>query len=179
MRRLVPSVEEIFPGQGEPCYTYEKGMGCGRMNRTRSINLIRMVKFFLFSVSAGVIETLAFTLLNETIGWPYWPCYLIALTLSVLYNFTLNRRFTFRSTANVPLAMTKVFLFYCVFTPLSTWLGQVFADGGGNEYLILVVTMAVNLVTEYLYCQFVVYRGTIDTKEVSAGRERQHAKVEE
>ena len=84
--------------------------------------LWRAVKFTLFSVSAGVIEIVSFALLNELTSWSYWPCYLIALVLSVLWNFTLNRKFTFRSANNVPLAMMKVALYYAVFTPLSTIL---------------------------------------------------------
>lgn len=74
----------------------------------------RGIKFALFSVSAGVIEFAAFALLDGFTPWPYWPKYLIALVLSVLWNFTLNRRFTFRSAGNVPVAMLKVALFYAV-----------------------------------------------------------------
>ena len=91
------------------------------MNRKE---LLRSLKFLLFSISAGVIELAAFSLLNELTAWSYWPCYLIALALSVLWNFTLNRRYTFQSANNVPKAMALVFAFYCVFTPLSTWLGD-------------------------------------------------------
>ena len=133
------------------------------MINEKNRDLVRMVKFVLFSISAGVIQAVSFTLLHEIMHWPYWPCYLIALVLSVLYNFTLNRRFTFQSAANVPIAMLKVFLYYFVFTPLSTWLGQLASNAGGNEYLILFVTMAANLVTEFLFCRFVVYRGNMDT----------------
>ena len=82
---------------------------------------IQVIKFFLFSVSAGVIETVSFAALKAITRWTYWPCYLIALILSVLWNFTLNREFTFKSANNVPKAMFQVFLFYCVFTPCSTW----------------------------------------------------------
>ena len=90
--------------------------------------LLRTLKFVFFSLSAGIIELVSFSLLNELVKWPYWPCYLIALTLSVLWNFTLNRRFTFQSASNVPVAMVKVFAFYCVFTPVSTWLGNYLAE---------------------------------------------------
>lgn len=58
-------------------------------------DLIRSVKFTLFSVSAGVIQIGSFTLLNELLHLDYWVSYLIALILSVLWNFTLNRRYTF------------------------------------------------------------------------------------
>jgi len=125
----------------------------------------QVMKFTLFSISAGVIEVLAFTLLNEMLHWQYWPAYLTALILSVLWNFTLNRRYTFQSAANVPVAMAKVFAFYLVFTPLSTWLGQLAETAGVNEYIVLAVTMLSNFVLEYLYCKLVVYRGQEYTRK--------------
>lgn len=135
-------------------------------------DLIRAVKFVLFSCGAGIIQVLAFTLLNEAVKLPYWPAYLTALVLSVLYNFTVNRKFTFKSAANIPIAMLKVFGYYCVFTPVSTWLGDYFAETKGvNEYIVLAVTMACNLATEFLFCRYVVYRNSIDTNE-SAQKEK-------
>ena len=130
--------------------------------------LIRSLKFLLFSISAGVIELVAFSLLNELTHWSYWPCYLIALVLSVLWNFTLNRRYTFQSANNVPRAMALVFGFYCVFTPLSTLLGSYLADTlAWNEYLVTALNMAANFVLEYLYDRLVVFRGTIDTNALA------------
>lgn len=130
--------------------------------------LLRSVKFFLFSISAGAVELAAFSLLNELTEWSYWPCYLIALTLSVLWNFTLNRRYTFQSASNVPKAMALVFAFYCVFTPLSTWLGHCLADGlGWNEYLVTGINMIANFVLEFLYDRFVVFRDSLDTNSVA------------
>ncbi len=131
-------------------------------------NTLQAVKFALFSASAGIIQVVSFTLLNEVVKLPYWPAYLIALILSIVWNFTLNRRYTFRSAANVPVAMAKVFGFYLVFTPLSTWLGDLATDKGVNEYIVLALTMLANFVLEYLFCKFVVYRGqenTIDEKK--------------
>ncbi len=126
--------------------------------------IIRMVKFFLFSVSAGVIEMSAFALLNELTSWTYWPCYLIALTLSVLWNFTLNRNFTFQSASNVPVAMIKIAIFYCIFTPVTALLGNYLAeDLQWNEYLVTAINMVLNLTTEYLYDRFYVFGKTIDT----------------
>jgi len=126
--------------------------------------IIRGLKFLGFSVSAGVIELLAFTLLNEVFALPYWGSYLAALLLSVLWNFTLNRKFTFQSAANVPVAMLKVAAFYCVFTPFTTILGNYLAETlMWNEYLVTLINMAINLSTEYLYDRFFVFRGTLDT----------------
>ena len=130
--------------------------------------LVRSLKFFLFSVSAGIIEIIAFSILNELTAWSYWPCYLIALALSVLWNFTLNRRYTFQSANNVPLAMVQVLGFYCVFTPVSTILGNYLADTlMWNEYLVTAMNMAANFILEYLYDRFVVFRGSIDTNAVA------------
>lgn len=139
-------------------------------SQTKKENLMQMLKFFLFSCSAGVIEALSFALLNEVARLSYWPAYLIALVLSVVWNFTLNRSFTFQSAANVPIAMLKIFGYYCVFTPVSTILGNYFADTVGvNEYIVLFVTMVLNLITEYLFSRFVVYRGTIGTRKKESG----------
>ncbi len=127
---------------------------------------LRIFKFFMFSVSAGIIEIISFTILNELTEWSYWPCYLIALILSVLWNFTLNRKFTFQSASNVPVAMAKVFAFYCVFTPVTTISGNYLAeDLLWNEYIVTGINMALNISTEYLYDRFVVFRKTIDTNE--------------
>lgn len=126
---------------------------------------VRIVKFVLFSASAGIIEMGAFALLNEFIGWRYWPCYLIALVLSVLWNFTLNRRFTFQSYANVPKAMFLVAMYYVVFTPTTTWLGDWLAeDCLWNEYLVTAINMVLNLITEYLFQRYVVYRHAVDER---------------
>ncbi len=134
---------------------------------TKKENYEQVIKFILFSISAGIIEIGSFTLFDELLfpSWEYWPKYLIALILSVLWNFTLNREFTFKSANNVPKAMLLVFLFYCVFTPVSTIGGDYLADKGWNEYVILGITMACNLTTEFLYDRYVVYRGTMNTNK--------------
>jgi len=124
----------------------------------------RALKFVLFSISAGLIQILSFTLLNELCHLPYWISYLVALVLSVLWNFTLNRKFTFRSANNVPVAMAKVAAYYAVFTPLSTLLGQWLTDSlGWNEYLVTGINMILNFVTEFLYQRFVVFGKSIDS----------------
>ena len=135
--------------------------------------LIRSLKFLLFSVSAGLIQIGLFTLLNELIlPNHYWLCYLIALAASVVWNFTFNRRFTFQSAANVPVAMLLVFAYYCVFTPLSTWLEDWLTVGcGWNEYLVTFLNMALNFVTEFVWQRFVVFRNNIDNNE--AARKKQ------
>lgn len=128
--------------------------------------LIRAVKFTLFSASAGLIQ-IAVTFLIAQFLIPqdelYWIPYLIGLVCSVVYNFTVNRKFTFHSAANVPVAMAKVFAFYCVFTPLSTlWVKYFTETLHWNEILVQAGTMLVNFVTEYLFTRFVVFRNQID-----------------
>ena len=124
--------------------------------------LYQALKFLLFSISAGVIQIGSFALLEIFIK-TYWIAYLISLLLSIIWNFTLNRRYTFKSAANVPVAMAKLLGFYALFTPLSTWLGDIAEGAGVNDFLILVVTMISNFALEYLFCKFVVYRGKENT----------------
>lgn len=131
---------------------------------------LRFLKFAIFSASAGLIELGCFTLLNEITTWNYWPCYLIALLLSVLWNFTLNRKFTFHAATNIPVAMLKVLAYYAVFTPLSTLLGDYLAETlQWNEYLVTILNMVINFVTEFLYQRFFVFGKSIDSDK-SASR---------
>ena len=125
--------------------------------------LLRAVKFTLFSISAGIIEALTFTLMNEIFHWEYWLCQLLSLTLSVLWNFTLNRKLTFRSAGNVPIAMLKVAAFYAVFAPLSTWGGAQLVALGWLEYIVKALSMICNFVLEFLYDRFFVFGASIDT----------------
>ncbi len=124
--------------------------------------ILQAIKFTLFSISAGVIQIGSFALFELFIE-NYWVKYLPSLLLSILWNFTLNRRYTFKSAANVPIAMLKVLGFYAVFTPLSTILGDLAAEKGVLDFIVLVVTMLANFVLEFLFCKFVVYRGKEDT----------------
>ena len=128
----------------------------------------RAIKFTLFSASAGLIQIGSFALFKELLHFPNWLSYLLALILSVLWNFTLNRKFTFKSANNVPVAMLKVACYYAVFTPLSTLLERWLADSlGWNGYLVTAINMILNFVTEYLYDTFVVFRGSIDTNDLA------------
>lgn len=137
------------------------------------------LKFTLFSISAGIIQIGTYTLFYEAFHWAPWLAYLVSLILSVLWNYTFNRRYTFRSDANVGRSMLLVALYYVVFTPLSTWwtaaltgenpftAAQASPDGAMNNYVVQAGTMLINFITEFLYQKFVVYRGTIDTNEIA------------
>ena len=126
--------------------------------------ILRTIKFTLFSISAGAIELGTFALLYHVLKLPYWPCYLTALVLSVLWNFTLNRKFTFQSASNVPIAMLKVALYYAFFTPITTIGGNYLVEYlHWNDYLVTGLNMVLNLSTEYIYDRFVVFKDSIDT----------------
>lgn len=127
--------------------------------------MIRTLKFVLFSASAGIIQVLSFTMMEVLLHLTHWAAYLVALILSVLWNFTLNRKFTFCSANNVPVAMMKVAVFYLIFTPLSTWWTAVLTGPKvrWNEYIVLAGTMLINFLTEYLYDRFIVFGKSIDT----------------
>lgn len=127
-------------------------------------SIIQMIKFTLFSASAGIIQVLSFALFSEVFNFIYWPSYLISLILSIIWNFTLNRQYTFKSAANIPIAMMKLFGFYAVFTPLSTWLGHIAEKAGINDYIILAVTMLSNFVLEFSFCKFVIYKNQENTR---------------
>lgn len=128
--------------------------------------LLRTIKFTLFSLSAGVIEISLFELLDKLTNMPYWPCYLIALVASVIWNFTLNRNFTFQSANNIPIAMFKVFCYYLVFTPVTTLLGNYLAESLlWNGTVVTLLNMVLNFITEYLFDRFYVFRDSIDTRK--------------
>lgn len=135
------------------------------INEEKKKNIIQVIKFALFSTSAGIIQTLLFTLLNEIATFPYALSYGIALAASVLWNFTFNRKFTFKSASNVPKAMLLAFTFYIFFAPLSIWGGDALEGAGWNEYLVLAITMLLNLTLEFLWQKFVVFRDTNTKKE--------------
>ena len=127
-------------------------------------SVVQMIKFTLFSASAGIVQVITFIVFNELFHWVYWPAYLTSLVLSIIWSFTFNRRYTFKSAANIPVAMLKLFGFYIVFTPLSTWCGHLAETIGINDYIILFVTMISNFVLEFLFSKFVIYKNQENTR---------------
>lgn len=126
--------------------------------------LIRTVKYALVAASAGIIQMGTFAIFESVLKTTYWTGYLISLILSVIWNFTLNRRYTFKSAANIPAAMLKVLAYYAVFTPLSTLLGNYLAETvGWNGYVVEIISMLLNFITEFLFQRFVVFRNSIDS----------------
>ena len=138
-------------------------------------NILQTVKFALFSASAGIIQITTYALFFEVCHFKEWVAYLISLVLSVLWNFTFNRKFTFKSANNVPIAMLKVAAYYCVFTPLSTWFTKyATTDLLWNNYPVEVICMLTNFVTEFLFDRFVVFRNSMNTNDV-AKKDREKA----
>lgn len=136
------------------------------MTKNSTKEFFRFIKFAAFSVSAGLIQIISFAVLNEFLRWNYWACYLIALVLSVVWNFTLNRKFTFKSANNVPIAMMKTLGYYAVFTPVSTIAGDYLAETlMWNEYIVTILNMLVNFITEFLYQRYFVFGKSIDTSK--------------
>jgi len=145
---------------------------------SRRQNIVQAVKFTIFSASAGAIQFGTFTLLEKLTDLSYWPMYLPALILSVVYNFTINRRFTFKSANNVPIAMLKVAGYYLVFTPLSTWWGDALTKGlGWNYYIVLIGTMLVNFITEFLFDRFFVFGKSINTNKLGIKENEKEAQL--
>lgn len=132
---------------------------------TKKKELKRAVLFTLFSISAGIIQLLSEQLMFKVFGWDYWVSYLIALVLSVIWNFTFNRNITFASASNIPVAMLKVAAFYVVFTPLSTWGGAALVQTGWNADVVMLLSMLCNFALEFLYDRFFVFRNSLDTKK--------------
>ena len=141
--------------------------------KEKRAELWRSLKFLLFSISAGLIEFGSFSLLTLipylALKENYWIPATISLVLSVLWNFTFNRRFTFQSANNIPVAMLKTLAYYVVFAPLSIWLAQMYLIDqlGWNEFLVKACVMVVNFITEFLYQRFLVFGKTLDTNDIA------------
>ena len=130
-------------------------------------NLWQIIKFTLFSISAGIVQIASFSIFDYLFHWDYWVAYIISLVLSVIWNFTFNRRYTFKSAKNIPYAMTLVVLYYLVFTPLSTWWGFELEKLGTPDILVTAISMIINFVTEFLYQKFIVYRNAENTNDLA------------
>ena len=140
-----------------------------KQNETLKKNVWQVIKFTLFSASAGIIQLGTFEVFSKLFSWDYWLAYGLSLLLSVLWNYTFNRRYTFRSNKNVPKAMALVFLYYVAFAPASIWWGNALTNAGWNEDLVMIGTMLINFVTEFLYQRMVVYKNSIDTNDLVKG----------
>ena len=149
------------------------------MEKTKLKEFFRALKFLIISISAGLIQIGSFTLMNEVFKFNYWVAYLVSLLLSIIWNFTINRKVTFKASDNYKISMLLVLAFYAVFTPVSTILGNLAETNGVNEYLVLAVTMVANFLLEFVYCRYVVYRKTCDTMPEKRKKDKIEEKPEE
>ena len=134
---------------------------------TKKQQFFQFLKFLAFSLSAGVIQLLSFELLYTwTACLPWWPSYLISIVLSVIWNFTFNRKFTFKSASNVPLAMLLVTIYYCAFIPLSVFGGDALEGIGWNGTLVTVLMMVINFVTEFFWDKYIVFNDKLINKVI-------------
>ncbi|MDE6373091.1 MAG: GtrA family protein [Clostridia bacterium] len=136
---------------------------------------LQILKFTAFSISAGVIQLLSFSILYEWAKWlPWWPSYLISIILSVIWNFTFNRKFTFGSSANIPLAMTLVVVYYCAFIPVSVFGGNALEKLWGEKLgiVVTVLMMLINFATEFVWDKFIVFNDRIITRIESLFRRK-------
>lgn len=87
----------------------------------------------------------------------------------MVWNFTFNRKYTFKASEHLTRDMLLVLGYYLVFTPLSTWWTAVLTGANpfiGQEancaqwlkYAVEIGTMLANFVTEFLFQRFVVYK---------------------
>lgn len=144
----------------------EQSNVAGKNGKTQEF--IRFIKFLAFSISAGVIQFGSFTLMTEVIGWDsFWGPHIISVVLSVIWNFTFNRKFTFKSANDVPIAMALVLAYYVVFTPASAFGGQALEDIGWNGLLVEALMMVINFVTEFFYQRYVVFRNSLNTNNLA------------
>ena len=150
----------------EKTETIEQSNVASKNSKTQEF--IRFIKFLAFSISAGVIQFGSFTLMTEVIGWDsFWGPHIISVVLSVIWNFTFNRKFTFKSANDVPIAMTLVLAYYVVFTPASAFGGQALEDIGWNGLLVEALMMVINFVTEFFYQRYVVFRNSLNTNNLA------------
>lgn len=127
--------------------------------------IIQFLKFLGFSLSAGVIQLLSFTILYELTGWlDWWPSHLISVTLSVVWNFTFNRKFTFKSASNVPLAMVLVIIYYACYIPASVFGGNALKAIGWDGFLVEVLMMVINFITEFFWDKYIVFNDKLLAK---------------
>ena len=162
------------------------------MAEKKNETVIQAIKFVLFSMSAGVIQVLVFNLLtflfgyadlsnevlNQIVNANYGLKYIVALVCSVVWNFTFNRKFTFKSANNIPVAMLKVLAYYAVFTPVTAVLGTMATNGFGwtepgdwRQNVVLGVTMLLNLTTEFIYDKYVVFKESKPKEQENEGDE--------
>ena len=136
---------------------------------SKNQQFIQFIKFTLFSASAGAIQLLSTTILHQWTGWLldyYWLAYIIGLTLSVIWNFTFNRKFTFKAANNIPLAMTLVIIYNCIIVVPLALGGDALVNLWGEQWGILVtaISLLINFITEFFWDKYIVFNQKVTDK---------------
>lgn len=148
--------------------------------------VLQFIKYALCAASAGIIQLALFSILQavipqsgktirfivEDMDLVTFISTTVALCASILWNFTFNRKFTFKDAGNVPKAMLLAFLFYVPFYPFQTWyvhtiksllLGPLSTQASG--IIAEGSVMVINFVLEFMWQKFVVFRKRKEKKE--------------
>lgn len=156
------------------------------IKREKRKTIRQFIKYALCAASAGIIQFLTFTILQavipddgktihflvEDMSVVTFSATTVALCLSILWNFTLNRKFTFKDAGNVPKAMILAFIFYIPFYPFQTWYVHTIKELLGASINIDAAgiiaegtVMIMNFILEFIWQKFVVFRKEKPTQE--------------
>lgn len=153
----------------EPAASAETETAEAPKKLSKKQQFLQLLKFTVFMASAGAIQLLSTTTLHQWTGWLadyYWVAYVIGLTLSVIWSFTFNRKFTFKAANNVPLAMVLVIIYNCLIVIPLAWGGDELVKLWGNDLgiVVTIITMLINFVTEFFWDKFIVFNKRVTDK---------------
>lgn len=161
----------------------------------------RFLKYAIIAISGGLIQLTAYIILSDAIkldkhvsfdaiyqkqpwlteifydpdtGKTYGLSYFIAVSLSVIWNFTFNRKYTFKSASNVPKAMLLFVLYYAFSIPFNCWaivqLNKLVVFPLSDK-VILICIMLANGLPAFFYQRYVVFGRSLDTKHKKKKRQ--------
>ncbi|WP_423190547.1 GtrA family protein [Alkalibacterium sp. f15] len=73
------------------------------------------IDYFLFGLVTSSISILSFYVLNEIVGWHYLVANIVAVILSILFSYTVNKRYVFKTHTKTRKAFVKEFVFFVLF----------------------------------------------------------------
>ena len=187
-------VEQTSPPAEEPAakspkgILYETSLKQAEKNakREKRKGVMQFIKYALCAASAGIIQIVLFSILQavipsngktihfivEDMDLVTFIATTVALCASILWNFTFNRKFTFKDAGNVPKAMILAFLFYVPFYPFQTWyvhtIKSLLVEAIGTDGAGIIAegtVMIINFALEFMWQKFVVFRKPKDKKE--------------
>lgn len=187
-------VEQTSPTAEEPAeespkgILYETSLKQAEKNakKEKRKGVMQFIKYALCAASAGIIQIVLFSILQavipsngktihfivEDMDLVTFIATTVALCASILWNFTFNRKFTFKDAGNVPRAMILAFLFYVPFYPFQTWyvhtIKSLLVEAIGTDGAGIIAegsVMIINFALEFMWQKFVVFRKPKDKKE--------------